>query len=129
MHKKGRGDMKKWTNLLCKMHIVFIVCSNYSMSFARQTVVSGEQKKQTQKNNDTLPDRNTKEMATDIQNNNPVHKKVLKNGLTILVHSTHTIPKVSLQIWYNVGSKDEKSGEKGTHKGRGGCCYFLADRI
>ncbi|MCX5922775.1 MAG: pitrilysin family protein [Candidatus Dependentiae bacterium] len=105
--------MKKWTNLLCKIHILFIVCSSYALCFARQTVVSSEQKKQTQKNNDTLPDRNTKEMATDIQSNNPVYKKVLKNGLTILVHSAHNIPKVSLQIWYNVGSKDEKSGEKG----------------
>jgi len=42
-----------------------------------------------------------------------VVKKTLKNGMTILVRPTHTIPKVSLQIWYNVGSKDEKTGEKG----------------
>jgi len=43
----------------------------------------------------------------------PVYKKVLKNGLTILVRPIHTIPEVSLQIWYKVGSKDEKSGERG----------------
>jgi len=43
----------------------------------------------------------------------PVKKKVLKNGMTVLVYETHTIPKVSLQLWYNVGSKDEKSGERG----------------
>ncbi len=42
-----------------------------------------------------------------------VFKKVLKNGLTVLVRPTHTIPKVSIQLWYNVGSKDEKSGQKG----------------
>lgn len=42
-----------------------------------------------------------------------VQKKILENGMTILVKEVHTIPKVSLQIWYNVGSKDEKSGEKG----------------
>ena len=42
-----------------------------------------------------------------------VFKKILNNGMTILVRPTHAIPKVSLQIWYNVGSKDEKTGEKG----------------
>ena len=42
-----------------------------------------------------------------------VHKHILANGMTILVYPTHTLPKVSLQIWYNVGSKDEKTGEKG----------------
>lgn len=43
----------------------------------------------------------------------PVQKKVLKNGMTVLVRPMHHIPKVSVQVWYNVGSKDEKSGEKG----------------
>src|SRR3989304_417587 len=44
---------------------------------------------------------------------NPVQKKVLSNGMTVLVRPLHMIPKVSLQLWYNVGSKNEKSGEKG----------------
>jgi predicted Zn-dependent peptidase len=43
----------------------------------------------------------------------PVYKKILKNGLAVLVRPMHTIPEVSLQIWYKVGSKDEKSGERG----------------
>ncbi|MBI2775415.1 insulinase family protein [Candidatus Dependentiae bacterium] len=42
-----------------------------------------------------------------------VFKKVLNNGLTILVRPNQLIPKVSLQMWYNVGSKDEKTGQKG----------------
>lgn len=42
-----------------------------------------------------------------------VVKKVLDNGMTVLVRPNHAIPKVSVQIWYNVGSKDEKTGEKG----------------
>lgn len=42
-----------------------------------------------------------------------VYKKILDNGLTILVRPNHIIPKTSLQLWYNVGSKDEKTGEKG----------------
>jgi len=42
-----------------------------------------------------------------------VVKRVLDNGLTILIRESHEVPKVSFQIWYNVGSKDELTGEKG----------------
>lgn len=42
-----------------------------------------------------------------------VIKKVLENGMTVLIRPVHTLPKVSLQIWYKVGSKDEKTNEKG----------------
>jgi len=42
-----------------------------------------------------------------------VNKKVLDNGMTVLVRPLRTIPKVSLQMWYNVGSRDEESNEKG----------------
>ena len=42
-----------------------------------------------------------------------VSKKVLDNGLTVLVVPRNIIPKVSIQLWYNVGSKDENDGEKG----------------
>lgn len=48
-----------------------------------------------------------------ITKENKVYKHVLDNGLTILVRPTHNVPKVSTQLWYNVGSKDEKTGEKG----------------
>lgn len=47
------------------------------------------------------------------QSDNKVYKKVLSNGMTILARQTRTVPKVSLQLWYDVGSKDEKTGEKG----------------
>ena len=42
-----------------------------------------------------------------------VIKEVLSNGLTVLIKPSSVLPKVSIQLWYNVGSKDEKSGEKG----------------
>lgn len=42
-----------------------------------------------------------------------VHKAQLKNGMTILVKENHQIPRVSLQLWYHVGSKDEKDKERG----------------
>ena len=44
---------------------------------------------------------------------NPVTKKVLSNGMTVLVRQVHTIPKVSIQLWYKVGSVDEKDNERG----------------
>ncbi len=42
-----------------------------------------------------------------------VYKKILLNGLVVLACPMGHVPKVSLQMWYHVGSKDEKSGEKG----------------
>lgn len=49
----------------------------------------------------------------DIGDGKYVYQGKLDNGLTVLVRPVHSIPKVSIQLWYNVGSKDEKTGEKG----------------
>ena len=56
---------------------------------------------------------NSQKNQVTMKKNNPVFKKTLENGMTVLVLPVHNIPKVSLQLWYNVGSKDEKTGEKG----------------
>jgi zinc protease len=37
----------------------------------------------------------------------------LKNGLTLIVHEDHKAPIVAFNIWYHVGSKDEKPGKTG----------------
>lgn len=42
-----------------------------------------------------------------------VFKKVLSNGLTVLVRTTNLVPKVSARLVYHVGSKDEQTGQKG----------------
>jgi zinc protease len=38
---------------------------------------------------------------------------VLPNGLTIITHEDHSAPVVNLQLWYHVGSKDERPGRTG----------------
>ena len=43
----------------------------------------------------------------------PVEKYTLKNGLTVLLHPDPSIPAVSVQTWYRVGSKDEVPGRTG----------------
>lgn len=40
-------------------------------------------------------------------------KFTLKNGLTLIVHEDHKAPIVAINIWYHVGSKNEKSGKTG----------------
>ncbi len=42
-----------------------------------------------------------------------VIKKVLLNGLTVLVHAVHNIPKISMELAYHVGSKDEGLSKNG----------------
>ncbi len=42
------------------------------------------------------------------------HKKfVLDNGLTLLVHEDHSVPVVGVNLWYHVGSRNEKRGKTG----------------
>ena len=40
-------------------------------------------------------------------------KHILANGLTLLVHEDRKAPLVSVQVWYHVGSQDEKPGKTG----------------
>ncbi len=43
----------------------------------------------------------------------PFEKFVLDNGLTLIVHEDHKAPIVAVNIWYHVGSKNEKVGKTG----------------
>ncbi len=43
----------------------------------------------------------------------PFEKFVLSNGLTVIVHEDHKAPIVAVNIWYHVGSKNEKFGKTG----------------
>ena len=43
----------------------------------------------------------------------PHQKFVLDNGLTLLVHTDHSVPVVAVNLWYHVGSRNEKRGKTG----------------
>ena len=43
----------------------------------------------------------------------PYRKFVLNNGLTLIVHEDHKAPIVAVNVWYHVGSKNEKAGRTG----------------
>ncbi len=51
------------------------------------------------------------QLAADIDI--PFQKFVLTNGLTLLVHEDHKSPIVAVNVWYHVGSKNEKLGKSG----------------
>lgn len=54
------------------------------------------------------------ESLPDIESLRIEHEKhVLPNGLTLLVHSDHSVPIVAVNSWYHVGSKDEVRGRTG----------------
>lgn len=40
-------------------------------------------------------------------------KYTLPNGLQVILHEDHSVPMVSVNIWYHVGSKNEKRGRTG----------------
>jgi zinc protease len=43
----------------------------------------------------------------------PFQKYVLGNGLTLIVHEDHKAPIAAVNVWYHVGSKNEKPGKTG----------------
>ena len=43
----------------------------------------------------------------------PYERFVLDNGLTVIVHEDHKAPIVAVNMWYHVGSKNEKIGKTG----------------
>ncbi len=43
----------------------------------------------------------------------PYVRYTLENGLTLLVHEDHKAPLVAVNVWYHVGSKDERPGKTG----------------
>ena len=46
----------------------------------------------------------------------PFTKRTLANGLDVIVHEDRHVPIVAVNIWYHVGSKNEKQGN-GRHAG------------
>jgi zinc protease len=43
----------------------------------------------------------------------PATVDTLPNGLTLIVHEDHSVPRVVTNVWYRVGSGDEKPGRTG----------------
>ncbi|HUF36622.1 MAG TPA: insulinase family protein, partial [Gemmatimonadales bacterium] len=43
----------------------------------------------------------------------PYERHTLANGLTLLVHEDHKAPIVAVNVWYHVGSKNERPGRTG----------------
>ena len=56
-----------------------------------------------------LPAKDGSDWDVDI----PFQKYVLENGLTLIVHEDHKAPIVAVNVWYHVGSKNEKPGRTG----------------
>ncbi len=51
--------------------------------------------------------------AQDLNFDIPYKKFVMPNGLTLIVHEDHKAPIVAVNVWYHVGSKNEKPGKTG----------------
>lgn len=51
-------------------------------------------------------------MATDLPELQ-FEKYTLPNGLDVILHEDHSVPMVGVNVWYHVGSKNEKPGRTG----------------
>lgn len=43
----------------------------------------------------------------------PIHQRVLGNGMRVVISPDHSVPIVAVNLWYDVGSRDERVGEFG----------------
>jgi zinc protease len=43
----------------------------------------------------------------------PFAKHTLANGLDVIIHESHQVPIVAVNVWYHVGSKNERPGRTG----------------
>ena len=43
----------------------------------------------------------------------PIHEHTLENGLRVVVSPDHAVPFVAVNLWYDVGSRDEQPGRTG----------------
>lgn len=61
----------------------------------------------------SLSHAQTKSETPNVQLSLNVHKFTLDNGLTVLLHESHSAPLISYHTWYRVGSRDEHPGVTG----------------
>ncbi|MEP6620937.1 MAG: pitrilysin family protein [bacterium] len=69
--------------------------------------------------------------------NIPFEKMTLANGLTVLLAPDHSVPQVTVDVWYHVGSKNELAGRTGfahmfehvMFTGSGHVPYGMHDRL
>lgn len=52
-------------------------------------------------------------LASRLKMDYPVHTRVLDNGLRVVVSPDRSVPVVAVNLWYDVGSRDERAGETG----------------
>jgi zinc protease len=89
---------------------LFLLC--FALSLANWTLPCRAQDKTVKKTASKTP-------AADFSQNNirppqlKIEQATLSNGLQVLMLEDHSVPIINLQVWYHVGSKDEKTGRTG----------------
>ena len=80
------------------LFILFSACLSATLLFNNSFAISA-------------PLTTKKPMSLSVTEN--VRKTVLENGLTVLTKQVKTAPVVSVQVWYQIGSRDEAPGVNG----------------
>ena len=61
----------------------------------------------------TITAQKKMEKSMQIDIDIPFQKFTLDNGLTVVIHEDHKAPIVAVNVWYHVGSKNERPGKSG----------------
>jgi predicted Zn-dependent peptidase len=52
-------------------------------------------------------------VVLELQVDYPIHTTTMANGMRVIVSPDHGVPAVAVNIWYDVGSRDETAGQTG----------------
>ena len=87
--------------------LLFTLCLSGVLLFADGVTFSQQAVAQSQRSASVSPEKQSLSLTEDVR------KTVLENGLTVLTKEVHTAPVVTVQVWYDIGSRDEAPGVNG----------------
>ena len=90
--------------LLLRVGLILVICFSSESSYSQLIATS----KYVNNRKELVTEENTKLKIAE-----NVRKTTLENGLTVITKEVHTAPVVTVQVWYKVGSANEKHGVNG----------------
>lgn len=88
--------------------LMFALCLSVVLLFADQVTLRQQAIAESQR-----PATAATSQQSAVSVTKDVRKTVLENGLTVLTKEVHTAPVVSVQVWYQIGSRHELPGMNG----------------
>jgi zinc protease len=103
----------KFAVLILSLAILAMSSSAQTGAPTQKAAQASSQQASSQKSAEKMSEKTPKSSSPKSDIDIPYTCFVLDNGLTVIVHEDHKAPIVAVNMWYHVGSKNEKLGKTG----------------